>query len=88
MTLQFIKISFIILLSVYALILLVMCYKSGRMLKTLLLSAVSGLAAMTAVNLLSHFTGVNIAVNLYTTLSSAVFGIPGVLGLLTIRMFF
>lgn len=88
MTLQFVKISFIILLSVYVLILLIMCCKSGRAFKTLLLSAVSGLAAMTAVNLLSHFTGVNIAVNLYTTLSSAALGIPGVLGLLTIRMFF
>ncbi len=86
--LQFIKISFILFLLIYALCFIILCYKSGKMIKTMLLSAVSGLAVMTAVNLLSKFTGVFIAVNGWTTLSSALFGMPGVLGLLIIRMFF
>ena len=86
--LQFIKISFIILLSIYLVALLTMCYKNGKMIKTLLLSAASGLGAMTAVNIFSYFTGVSIAVNLYTTITSALLGIPGVFGLLSIRMFF
>lgn len=85
---QFIKISFIILLLVYAVLLLCFCFKSGRTVKTLLLSSLSGLAVMTAINVLSHFTGVEIAVNGWSVSSSALFGIPGVLGMLIIRMFF
>ncbi len=85
---QFIKISFILFLIVYIIVFLFFCYKSGKMVKTLLLSAASGLAVMTVINLLSKFTGVSIAVNAWTTLSSATFGIPGVLGLLIVRMFF
>lgn len=85
---QFIKVFCIILLVVYAVVLLYFCYKSGKFLKTLLLSAVSGIAAMAVVNLLSRFTGVSLPVNPYTAVSSGVLGIPGVLGLLTVRLFF
>lgn len=85
---QFIKISLIILLSVYAVFLLAFSAKSGRWLKTLLLSALSGLAVMAAVNLTDSFTGISIAVNGWTVASSALLGIPGVLGLLTVRLFF
>lgn len=88
MVLQFLKISFIILFVVYSVTLLIMCYKSGKTIKTLLLSALSGIGTMTVVNLLSYFTGVTIAVNLYTVLTSLFLGIPGVLGLLVIRIFF
>lgn len=85
---QFIKISFIILIAVYIILLLYFSYKSGRTLKTLLLFAASGLLSFVAVNLTSGFTGVSIAVNLYTTLTSAFFGVPGVFGLLVLRIFF
>ena len=85
---QFIKISFIIILVVYTVLFLYFCRRNGDMIKTALLSAVSGLAVMTAVNLLSRFTGVNIAVNAWTVGSSAALGIPGVLGLLAMRLFF
>lgn len=86
--LQFIKISLIILLSIYVLMLLIFSVKSGKTLKTLLLSALSGLAVMVAVNLTERFTGISIAVNGWTVASSALLGIPGVLGLLTVRLFF
>ena len=85
---QFLKISFIILLVVYLLLILVFSAKTGKMLKTLLLSVASGLAVMAVINILSRFTGVDISVNAWTIGSSAVFGIPGVLGLLVLRMFF
>ncbi len=87
-SLKFILISIIIILVVYAVLLFYYCYKNGRFLKTLLLSAASGLSAFAAVNLLSGVTGVGIAVNVWTALVSAFFGIPGVLGLLLIRLFF
>ena len=85
---QFIKISFIIILVTYIILLLYFSYKNGKMLKTLLLSALSGIFTFAAVNILSHFTGVGIPVNGWTTSVSSVFGIPGVLGLLVLRLFF
>lgn len=85
---QFIKISFIIILSVYSLLLLFFCIKSGRFVRTLLLSALSGIIVLTAVNVLSGFTEVGIPVNGWTVGTSALFGMPGVLGLLVTRMFF
>lgn len=54
--------------------------------KTLLFSALSGIVVFTVVNLLSSLTGITISVNAWTLGSSAVFGMPGVLGLLILRM--
>lgn len=86
LALQFIKISFIILLGIYLITLIAFCYKSGKTLKTLLMFCFSGLAVFAVINLLSKFTGVDIAVNGWTISSSAVFGVPGVIGLLILRM--
>lgn len=83
---NFIRISFIIYLCIYVLLLLWLCHKNGSMLKTFLMSALSGMAVFTAVNLLSRFTGVSIPVNVYTLGASAGLGIPGVLGLITVRI--
>lgn len=85
---QLLKISFIILLSVYAVLLLLFCAKSGKFLKTLLLSAISGLAVMVVINLTSKISGVSMPVNFWTVTGSMSFGIPGVLGLLILRLFF
>lgn len=83
---QFIKISFIIILVIYIIFLLYFSYKNGKIIKTLLISALSGIITFTAVNLLSSLTGITISVNAWTLGSSAVFGMPGVLGLLIFRM--
>lgn len=83
---NFIRISFIIYLCIYVLLLFWLCHKNGNLLKTFLMSALSGMAVFTAVNLLSHFTGVSIPVNAYTLSASAGFGIPGVLGLMMVRI--
>lgn len=83
---QFIKISFIIILVIYIIFLLYFSYRNGKIIKTLLISALSGIITFTAVNLLSSLTGITISVNAWTLGSSAVFGIPGVLGLLIFRM--
>ena len=83
---KLVVISFIIILAIYICFLLYFCYKNGNLLKTLLVSCLSGIAVFTAVNLLSDLTGVYIPVNLYTTGSAATFGIPGVLCLLALRL--
>ncbi len=85
---QLFKISFIILFVVYCIILLCLCAKSGRLFKTLLLSMLSGLLVMTFVNLTSRFSGVNMPVNFWTVSGAVTFGIPGVLGMLVLRLFF
>ena len=56
--------------------------KSGRPIRYLLLSAISGIGALFAVNLLSSVTGVSIALNYITLGVSSLFGISGVIGLL------
>jgi hypothetical protein len=56
--------------------------KSGHFLKYLTLSAISGIGALFAVNLLTSLTGVSIALNYITLSVSALFGISGVIGLL------
>ena len=85
---QFIRISFIILLTVYVIFLFYFSYKNGRFFRTLMLSALSGVLTLTAVNILSLYTGIAIAVNWWTLGTSSFFGMPGVLGLLTVRLFF
>lgn len=84
----FLKISFMVLASFYVILLTYFCLKSGRFFKTLLLSALLGLTAFTAVNISSHYTGVALSVNAWTLGTSAVLGLPGVLGMLILRMFF
>jgi len=56
--------------------------RSRRLLRNLLLSALSGVAALYAVNALGLLTGIRLAVNGLTLGISAVAGPPGVVALL------
>ncbi len=58
--------------------------KSGHFIKYLILSAISGIGALFAVNLLTSLTGVSIALNYITLCISAVFGISGVIALVLV----
>lgn len=58
--------------------------KSGHFIRYLFLSAVSGIGALFAVNLLTGITGVSIALNYITLAISSVFGISGVIALVLI----
>lgn len=58
--------------------------KSGHFIRYLLLSAISGIGALFAVNLLTTLTGVSIALNYITLAVSAIFGISGVIALVVI----
>jgi len=67
---------------------LVSMLRSRRLLRNLLLSAVSGVAALYAVNALGLLTGIRLAVNGLTLGVSAVAGPPGVAALLLADVMF
>lgn len=58
--------------------------KSKHFIRYLILSAISGIGALFAVNLLTAVTGVNIALNYITLAVSSIFGISGVIALVLI----
>ena len=58
--------------------------KSGHFIRYLTLSAISGIGALFAVNLLTSITGISIALNYITLCISALFGISGVIALVLI----
>ena len=63
----------------------IMCLvKSGHFIRYLFLSAISGIGALFAVNLLTSLTGVSIALNYITLGISTIFGISGVIALVLI----
>lgn len=75
-------IPIVLSLAFSALIVLIALIKSGHFIRYLLLSVISGIGSLFAVNLLSSVTGVSIALNYITLSVSSVFGISGVIGLL------
>lgn len=79
-------ISFYLILScLVAVITLAVSYKSGHLIKSLSLTATSGIGALFAVNILSYFSGVSIALNYISLSVSGILGIPGVIMLLFIH---
>ena len=68
-----------------AFIVLLTLIKSGHFVRYLTLSAISGIGALFAVNLLTSITGVSIALNYITLAVSSLFGISGVIALVLIN---
>ncbi len=62
--------------------------KSERGATSFFLSALQGIAAMCAVNLTGLVTGVTVAVNWYTIISTVILGMPGVIGTLALNFIF
>ena len=58
--------------------------KTRHFIRYLMLSAISGIGALFAVNLLTSVTGVSIALNYITLAVSGIFGISGVIALVLI----
>ncbi len=77
----------IVMLAVFSLITVLVMSKSKSFFKALVFSALQGVAALFAVNLLSAATGVSLAVNGVTLALSAIGGTAGVIGLLVSRLF-
>ena len=72
-------------LALGAFIVLLTLIKSGHFVRYLTLSAISGIGALFAVNLLTSITGVSIALNYITLAVSSLFGISGVIALVLIN---
>ncbi len=83
---QFLKISAIVILSVTAFILLNFYIKSRKPIKSLVLNALSGIAAIVIINLTTKFTGLHIPVNWWTVLASSGLGIPAVIGIILLQI--
>ena len=81
-----ILIAAIAVLSVFALALLIFHIRSRRPLRSILLNAALGIAALTVINLTSRFTGVHIPVNWFSVGGSGIFGLPAVFALLILQM--
>ncbi len=62
--------------------------KTDKPLKNALVSAFFGAASLGAVNLMSLYTGVSIAVNYFTSFAAVVLGAPGIICLLLLRLLF
>ncbi len=60
--------------------------KNKKPLTAAFVSAFFGMASLGAVNLLSIYTGVSIAVNYVTAFIAVVLGAPGVIGVLVMRV--
>ncbi len=71
----------IIALAIGAVMVLTALVKSKRFFSYLILSVISGIGSLFAVNLLSEITGVSIALNYITLSVSSIFGISGVIAL-------
>ncbi len=79
-------IAAIVFLSLCAFILLIFHIKSHRPLRSIILNALLGIAAVIIVNLTQSFTGVHIPVNWWTVGGSSIFGIPAVCGVIILQM--
>lgn len=75
------KISAIVLISLGAFIIFIIALFSKKLIRTLLLNALLGIAALIVINLTASFTGVHIPVNQWTVGSSTVFGLPAIIGI-------
>ena len=73
--------SLVLVFALGAFIVLVTLIKSGHLVRYLVLSAISGIGALFAVNLLADLTDISIALNYITLAVSALFGISGVIAL-------
>ena len=60
--------------------------RCGRWFQALCFSAVTGNLALLGVGYLGSFTGVALAPNLFTVGAATLFGVPGVLNLLVLRV--
>ncbi len=76
------------LLSASVLAILISMIRSKHFFKALILTALHGVAAICAVNVLGLFTGVSVNLNQYTVGASLICGTPGVIGLLLIDTIF
>ena len=76
----------IIWLSMCAFALLILHIKSHKLIKSIMLNALLGFAAIAIINLTQNFTGVFVPVNWWTVGGSGIFGLPCVCGVVLLQI--
>ncbi|MBE6810462.1 MAG: hypothetical protein E7521_05355 [Ruminococcaceae bacterium] len=76
----------IIWLSMCAFALLILHIKSHKLIKSIMLNALLGFAAIAIINLTQNFTGVFVPVNWWTVVGSGIFGLPCVCGVVLLQI--
>lgn len=84
----FLKYSGIAAVVLSGLVLLIVCVLGRKPLRCIILNIIIGIAGLAAVNMTARFTGVYIPVNEWTVSGSAIFGIPGVCGIILLQVIF
>lgn len=82
------KAILLILFSVLFLIQTAVLIKNKKLISGILLTAIQGICALFAVNLIGSFIDVRIPVNFWTLITSGLFGISGVIVLLVTDILF
>lgn len=67
--------------------LLIVVLRNPGILKKIFGSAAAGFAALAAVNLSASLTGVGIAVSVWTIAAAGILGLPGVISMLLLKIF-
>ena len=80
------SIAAIVFLGLCAFVLLIFHIKSHRPLRSIILNALLGIAAIIVVNITQKFTGVHIPVNWWTVGGGSIFGIPAVCGAVILQI--
>ena len=83
---QFIKIFTVSLCVLQGITLMLLCAKYEKSFKYLLLNIILGIAALAAIDLTARFSGIHIPINPYSAATSALFGMPGVCGMLVMNL--
>ncbi len=78
----------IIFLSISAVIIFFIALFSKKLLRTLIINALSGVATLIILNVLSKYIGVYLPINQWTTSFSAIFGLPAVVGMVFFNIIF
>ena len=73
-------------LLISGIILLVLYSRSGKLLKCVTFTVVTGFAALFLVIVSSGFTGIQIELTPFSAFASGILGVPGVLGLLLLNI--
>lgn len=85
---QILKIVFITLCILYALVYLYFAFKTKKPLKTILFFSFLGVVMLFIINQTSSFTGVNIDINKYTLIGSMATSLPGIISFLLLNLVF
>lgn len=83
---ELLKIFAIAVLSLGALILLGLYIRGRKPIKSLILNALSGIAAIVIINLTTKFTGIHIPVNWWSVISASGLGAPAVIGIILLQI--